>query len=163
MRLFLLGALGGDLRCRHGAVRWAPARLIIDSLLFVLFGLAVALGAIIAYTAAMPLAGTGIRAEVASSRRAVSEYDRSDVRSIVGRAGDTRRYDMPSSILHRALPSPDGLVVIPNGDLRNLARPHARRRSRPRHPRRGGAVAEGIPADRLRRPEAANCAATEKR
>ncbi len=76
----LLGAVGGAATC--GAVL---ALLVgelqesaVASVLFALFGLAVvcALGAIIAYTAEMLMAGTGIRAEVAHSRRATARDGR---------------------------------------------------------------------------------------
>jgi hypothetical protein len=73
----LLGAVGGAATCgavlvlfvgavREEAVAWA---------LFGLFGLAVvcALGAITAFTFEMLLAGTGIRAEVVQSRRAIDD------------------------------------------------------------------------------------------
>ena len=69
----VLGAVGGAATCGAvlalfvGALREAT----IASVLFALFGLAVfcSLGAICAFTAEMLMAGTGIRAEVAESRR----------------------------------------------------------------------------------------------
>jgi uncharacterized protein DUF2721 len=72
----ILGALGGAATCGAvlalllGELREAT----IASLLFSLFGLAVlcALGAILAYSAEMLMAGIAIRAEVAESRRAAS-------------------------------------------------------------------------------------------
>jgi hypothetical protein len=89
----ILGAVGGAAIC--GAVMALFVGHLLDMtialFLFALFGLAVAcaLGAIIAYTAEMLLAGIGIRAEVAQTRRAASEDDRSDARGTTGRAGDT--------------------------------------------------------------------------
>jgi hypothetical protein len=73
----LLGAVGGAATCGAvlvlfvGAV-WEEA---VAWALFGLFGLAVvcALGAIAAYTVEMLLAGTGIRAEVAQSRRTIDD------------------------------------------------------------------------------------------
>lgn len=70
----ILGAVGGAATCAAvlalfvGALREAT----IASVLFALFGLAVAcaLGAILAFTAEMLMAGTGIRAEVAQHRLA---------------------------------------------------------------------------------------------
>src|ERR1700694_3799215 len=69
----VLGAVGGAATCGAvltlfvGALREAT----VASMLFGLFGLAVfcSLGAICAFTAEMLMAGTGIRAEVAESRR----------------------------------------------------------------------------------------------
>jgi hypothetical protein len=69
----VLGAIGGAATCGAvlalfvGALREAT----IASVLFGLFGLAVvcALGAIVAFTVEMLMAGTGIRAEVAQHRR----------------------------------------------------------------------------------------------
>jgi len=69
----VLAAVGGASTC--GAVLalfvGAIGEATTASILFGLFGLAVvcALGAIVAYTAEMLMAGTGIRAEVAQSRR----------------------------------------------------------------------------------------------
>jgi len=73
----ILGALGGAATC--GAVMALFVghllNVAISSLLFGLFGLAVvsALGAIVAFTAEMLIAGTGIRAEVAQSRKSTRE------------------------------------------------------------------------------------------
>lgn len=72
----VLGAIGGAATCAAvlalfvGALREAA----IASVLFALFGLAVvsALGAIVAFTIKMLLAGTGIRTEVAQRRRSAS-------------------------------------------------------------------------------------------
>ncbi len=75
----ILGAVGGAATCAAvltlfvGALREAT----IASLLIALFGLAVAcaLGAIVAFTVEMLLAGTGIRAEVAESRRTAARQE----------------------------------------------------------------------------------------
>ncbi len=73
----ILGAVGGA--AASGAVMVLfighLLNVTVASLLFALFGLAVAcaLGAIVAYTAEMLMAGIGIRAEVAHSRRTVSQ------------------------------------------------------------------------------------------
>jgi hypothetical protein len=69
----MLGAVGGAATCAAvltlfvGALRNAA----VASVLFTTFGLAVirTLGAIAAYTAEMLMAGSGVRAEVASNRR----------------------------------------------------------------------------------------------
>ena len=87
----VLGAVGGAATCAAvlalfvGALREAT----IASVLFALFGLAVvcALGAIVAFTTEMLMAGTGIRAEVAQSRRSVSQDDAAEAQE--GQQGDS--------------------------------------------------------------------------
>ncbi|HTV87406.1 MAG TPA: DUF2721 domain-containing protein [Stellaceae bacterium] len=89
----VLGAVGGAATCGAvltlfvGAVRAATAA----SVLFLLFGLAVvcALGAIIAYTAEMLMAGAGIRVDAARGRRAA--------RAEAGESGDAEPPDIGSS------------------------------------------------------------------
>lgn len=79
----VLGAFGGAATC--GAVLTLFVGTLHQaataSALFALFGLAVvcALGAIVAFTVEMLLAGTGIRAEVAQGRRSVVEADAGDM------------------------------------------------------------------------------------
>jgi hypothetical protein len=73
----VLGAIGGAATCGAVLAMFVGALRAetIASLLFALFGLAVvcALFAIAAFTIEMLLAGTGIRAEVAKSRRSTAE------------------------------------------------------------------------------------------
>jgi len=80
----VLGAVGGAATC--GAVLALLVselgKATIAPILFTLFGLAVAcaLGAIMAFTAEMLIAGTGIRAEVAESRRSAEEDEAATAR-----------------------------------------------------------------------------------
>lgn len=79
----VLGAVGGAATCSAvlalfvGALREAATA----SVLFACFGLAVvcALGAIVAFTIEMLLAGTGIRAKLAQSRKSAAEDDAADL------------------------------------------------------------------------------------
>ncbi|HLY43960.1 MAG TPA: DUF2721 domain-containing protein [Stellaceae bacterium] len=75
----ILGAIGGAATCGAVLVLFVGAlgEAAIASLLIGLFGLAVgcALGAICAFTAEMLMAGTGIRAEVAASRRTAARQE----------------------------------------------------------------------------------------
>lgn len=97
----VLGALGGAATCGAvlilfvGALREATTATV----LFALFGLAVActLGAIVAFTAEMLMAGFGIRAEVAQRRRSVN--DEEAVQAPEPHAGEPAQ---------EASPSPDG-------------------------------------------------------
>jgi hypothetical protein len=75
----VLGSIGGAATCAAVLVLFVGAlrATTVASLLFILFPFAVvcALGAIGAFTAEMLLAGTGIRAEAAESRRAATRED----------------------------------------------------------------------------------------
>jgi hypothetical protein len=75
----VLAAVGGAATCAAVLALFVGAvgDATIASLLFALFGLAVvcALGAIVAYTVEMLMAGTGIRAEAAASRRTVTREE----------------------------------------------------------------------------------------
>ena len=67
-------------------------------MLFALFGIAVvcALGAIVAFTTEMLMAGTGIRAEVAKSRRSVSQDDAAEAQEGQQGGGEAHETAAPS-------------------------------------------------------------------
>lgn len=89
----VLGAVGGAATC--GAVLALFLANLLDrstaSALFALFGSAVvcALGAIVAFTVEMLMAGTGIRAEVAVSRQSAREQDAAEAQEPSQGAPDT--------------------------------------------------------------------------
>lgn len=94
----ILGAIGGAATCGAVLVLFVGAlgEAAIASLLIGLFGLAVgcALGAICAFTAEMLMAGTGIRAEVAASRRTAARQE--DAAEVGEPEGETPPPDAPS-------------------------------------------------------------------
>lgn len=96
----VLGAVGGAATCGAVLVLFVGALrdATIASLLFALFGIAVAcaLGAIAAFTVEMLLAGTGIRAEVAESRRTAARQD--DVADAVEAEAAARDPMTPSDV-----------------------------------------------------------------
>jgi Protein of unknown function (DUF2721) len=97
----VLGALAGAATCGAvlalfvGAVRDTTAA----SLLFVLFGLAVvcALGAIVAYTVEMLMAGIGIRVEAARGRRGAARPDAAESAEPDSHPDDPPHADAPQS------------------------------------------------------------------